>query len=132
SALLVRVSNGALFVFASSEGPAMGVFFFFITTGLATPVLFGYGHRNLGILLVLPPYAIAMAAYFARPLSRPMVEVTDEYTRIGFVTNFTAAYFVAALVLSFSTQLHHDTETDLRTSEQSLRLTSQELKRSRE
>ncbi len=132
SALLVIVSNGVLFVFAASEGPSMGVFFFFITAGLATLVLFGYSNRNLAMLLALASYGIAMAAYFGRPQILPVAEVTEEYTSISFVTNFTTAYFVAALVLYFSIQLHHDTETDLRTSEQSLRLTSQELKRSRE
>lgn len=132
SALLVLVSNGVLFIFAASEGPSMGVFFFFITIGLATLVLFGYSNRNVGIVLALISYGIAMVAYFGRPQILPVVAVTEEYTSISFVTNFTTAYFVAALVLYFSIQLHHDTETDLRNSEQSLRLTSQELKRSRE
>lgn len=132
SALLVLVSNGILFIFAASEGPSMGVFFFFITIGLATLVLFGYSNRNVGIVLALISYGIAMVAYFGRPQILPVVAVTEEYTSISFVTNFTTAYFVAALVLYFSIQLHHDTETDLRNSEQSLRLTSQELKRSRE
>lgn len=132
SALLILISNGVIYVFAASEGPSMGIFFFFITTGLATLVLFGYNHRNLGVVLALVSYFIAMAAYFVKVEIVPQAELTETYQTVNFVTNFTTAYLVAVLVTYFSIQLHHDTESDLRTSEQSLLLTSQELKRSRE
>src|SRR5690606_13639635 len=132
SALLILISNGVIYVFAASEGPSMGIFFFFITTGLATLVLFGYNHRNLGVILALVSYFIALAAYFMRVQIIPQTELTETYQSINFITNFTTAYLVAVLVTYFSIQLHHDTESDLRTSEQSLLLTSQELKRSRE
>lgn len=132
SALLILISNGVIYVFAASEGPSMGIFFFFITTGLATLVLFGYNHRNLGVLLALVSYGIALAAYLVRVQIVPQTDLPEEYQTINFVTNFTMAYVIAILVTYFSIQLHHDTESDLRTSEQSLLLTSQELKRSRE
>jgi PAS domain S-box-containing protein len=132
SFLLILASNGVIFVFASSEGPSLGVYFFFITTGLATLVLLGYKHRNFGLALALMSYLIAMAAYFGRFQITPLIEYAEEYKALNFVTNFTTAYLVAVLITYFSIQIHHDTESDLRTSEQSLLLTSQELKRSRE
>lgn len=132
SALLILMSNGVIYVFAASEGPSMGIYFFFITTGLATLVLFGYNHRNLGVALALVSYFVALAAYFGRVEIVPQTELSEEYQTINFVTNFTTAYVVAVLVTYISIQLHHDTESDLRTSEQSLLLTSQELKSSRE
>lgn len=132
SALLILISNGVIYVFAASEGPSMGIFFFFITVGLATLVLFGYNHRNLGVILALVSYFIGLVAYFVKVQIVPQTELTETYQTINFVTNFTTAYLVAVLVTYFSIQLHHDTESDLRTSEQSLLLTSQELKKSRE
>ncbi len=132
SALLILMSNGVIYVFAASEGPSMGIYFFFITTGLATLVLFGYNHRNLGVALALASYFVALAAYFGRVEIVPQTDLSEDYQTINFVTNFTTAYLVAVLVTYFSIQLHHDTESDLRTSEQSLLLTSQELKSSRE
>lgn len=130
--LLIVLSNGVIYVFASSEDPGSGNFFFFLSTGLGTLVLFGYNHRNLGFILVLMSYVIALVAYLWHFQIKPYVEYSDEYMRINFLTNFTTAYLVAILITHFSIQLHHDTEADLRTSEQSLLLTSQELKRSRE
>jgi PAS domain S-box-containing protein len=130
--LLIILSNGVIYVFASSEDPSSGNFFFFLTTGLGTLVLFGYNHRNLGFILVLMSYLIALLAYIGHFQIKPYVEFSEEYLRINFLTNFTTAYLVAILITHFSIQLHHDTEADLRTSEQSLLLTSQELKRSRE
>src|SRR3970040_665637 len=84
SFLLILASNGVIFVFASSEGPSLGVYFFFITTGLATLVLLGYKHRNFGLVLALMSYLIAMAAYFGRFQITPLIEYAEEYKALNF------------------------------------------------
>lgn len=132
SITLIFLSNGVIYLFASSEHPAGGVFFFFLTTGLATLVLFGYRNRSLAFILVCASYLLALVAYLGLFPARDYQDYSDEYLRINFLANFTISYLVSILIIHFSIQLHHDIEANLRISEQSLLLTSEELKRSRE
>jgi PAS domain S-box-containing protein len=132
SITLILLSNGVIYIFASSESAAGGVFFFFLTTGLCTLVLFGYRNRSLAFLLVGVSYVIALIAYLGFLPARSFNDYGDQYTQINFIANFTISYLVSILMIHFSIQLHHDIEANLRTSEQSLLLTSEELKRSRE
>lgn len=132
SITLIFLSNGVIYLFASSENPAGGIFFFFLTTGLGTLVLFGYRNRSLAFVLVCISYLIALVAYLGLFPARDYNDYSEEYIRINFLANFTISYLVSILIIHFSIQLHHDIEANLRISEQSLLLTSEELKRSRE
>lgn len=132
SITLILLSNGIIYLFASSESAASGVFFFFLAIGLSTLVLFGYKNRNLGFLLAGVSYALAITAYLGILPLRAYVDYSTEYIKINFIASLTIAYLVSILTIYFSIQLHHDIEANLRTSEQSLLLTSEELKRSRE
>jgi len=132
SITLILLSNGIIYLFASSESAASGVFFFFLATGLCTLVLFGYKNRNLGFLLAGVSYVLAITAYLGILPIRAYVDYSAEYIKINFIASLTIAYLISILTIYFSIQLHHDIEANLRTSEQSLLLTSEELKRSRE
>lgn len=129
---LILLSNGITYIFSSSEHLSSGDFFFFLVTGLGTMVLFGYNNRHLGFLLTAVSFLIAVIAFSGVLPFRSFITYTDEYLRLSFITNFTLSYLMAILIIYFSIQLHQDTETNLRTSEQSLLLTSEELKHSRE
>ncbi len=130
--LLVLYSNTIIYVFASSEGSVTGVFSFLITTGFCTLVLFGYRHRNLGFILVIATYLVGVVALSGWWPVMHVVDLPTSYVELNFLINFSIAFFVAILITNFTIQLHHDVERDFRTSEQSLILTSKELKHSRE
>lgn len=129
---LLLLSNGFIYIFASSETTASGIFSFFIATGLITLVLFGYRNRKIAILFSLVTYGFALVAYSGWLPARAYSNLPDQFVQISFLINFSIAFLVAIMVTNFAIQLHHDIEHNLRLSEQSLLLTSKELNVSRE
>lgn len=132
SLVLIVMMNGVTYVFASSEGFSTGTFFYFITTGFGALVLFGFSKRWIGYVFAGVSFGLALLAYIGDYSVMPSASFSEEYIRISFVTNFIVAFSVSILIIYFLIELHHDVESYLRQSEQNLRITSDELKQSRE
>lgn len=130
--VLMIMSNGLVYVFASSEDPAGGTFFYFLTIGLGAMVLFGFKRRKAGYFFAGVSVILALIAYLADLPVMPPRPLTSEYIRVNFVTNFCLAFAVSALIIYFLIELHHDIESYLKASKYDLIKVSEELKQSRE
>lgn len=132
SLVLLVMVNGITYVFASTDSFGIGTYFYFVTAGFGAMVLFGFSKRWVGYLFSAISFGLALLAYTGEYPAIPFIEMSEEYVKINFITNFIVAFVVSVLIIYFLIELHHDIESYLRQSEQNLRHTTDELKQSRE
>ena len=128
--LAILASNFIIYLFASSEPPASGVYIFFLPISLAAMALFTYKDWYLGFGCVLLSLLLFLASYTLDFSILPKIEGTDSTDELYFKINFVVAIIVSVLVVYFLINLNHHAEKSLRENESRLMHLTEELKQS--
>jgi len=128
--LAILASNFIIYLFASSEPPASGVYIFFLPISLAAMALFTYKDWYLGFGCVLLSLLLFLSSYTLDFSILPKIEGTDSTDELYFIINFVVAIIVSVLVVYFLINLNHHAEKSLRENESRLMHLTEELKQS--
>ncbi len=129
--LLVTI-NTVVFLFAEADIPSGGVFFFFIASSLTGLVMIGYYNAAVGFLFALLPIVLGYAAYLLDLGILPHPSTDPDLIKINFIANFTIGILVSILCVHFLMNRNKEAERFLLQSEQHLKKTSDDLRRSEE
>ncbi|MBX2944708.1 MAG: HAMP domain-containing histidine kinase [Cyclobacteriaceae bacterium] len=128
--LVIIASNFIIYLFASSEPEASGVYIFFLPVSLAAMALFTYSDWYLGLACVLLSFALFLLAYLSDFSILTKVEEIDATDELYFLINFTVALTTSVLVVYFLLNLNYHAEKSLRENESRLVQLTEELKQS--
>ncbi|MBL7843887.1 MAG: HAMP domain-containing histidine kinase [Cyclobacteriaceae bacterium] len=128
--LCILLSNFIIYLFASSEPAASGVYIFFLPVSLAAMALFTYKDWYLGLGCVLISLVLFLLSYLSEFSILPKIEGVDATDELYFLINFTVALTVSVLIVYFLINLNHHAEKSLRENESRLMNLTAELKQS--
>lgn len=128
--LVIIASNFIIYLFASSEPEASGVYIFFLPVSLAAMALFTYSDWYLGLACVLLSFALFLLAYLSDFSILTKVEEIDATDDLYFLINFAVALTTSVLVVYFLINLNYHAEKSLRKNESRLVQLTEELKQS--
>lgn len=128
--LSILLSNFIIYLFASSEPEASGVYIFFLPVSLAAMALFTYKDWYLGLGCVLISFVLFLLAFSLEFSILPKIEGVDATDELYFLINFTVALTVSVLIVYFLINLNHHAEKSLRENESRLMQLTEELKQS--
>ncbi len=126
--LAILLSNFIIYLFASSEPPASGVYIFFLPIALAAMALFTYNDWYLGFGCVLLSLVLFLLSYVVDFSLLPKIEGTDSTDELYFLINFVVAITVSVLIVYFLINLNYHAEKSLRENESRLTHLTEELK----
>lgn len=130
--LLLVVANLVLFVFADSDSPLSGVFFFFIGLSLVGLILLYETNRKVAYVTSIIPLFSGILAFVTDLKVLPNPAYPDSIIVINFIVNFILGTTVSVLITDFLIRGNYASETLLKDSERFLKDTTDELMRSRE
>lgn len=128
--LVIIASNFIIYLFASSEPEASGVYIFFLPVSLAAMALFTYSDWYLGLACVLLSFALFLLAYLSDFSILTKIEEIDATDDLYFLINFAVALTTSVLVVYFLINLNYHAEKSLRENESRLVQLTEELKQS--
>jgi PAS domain S-box-containing protein len=131
--LIIILSNVFVFLFADSDDPYGGVFFYFTGTGLTALILFSYTKRIWGITGVLCSLGLGLLAFTTDFNFIPTpVYLDDSVIKISFLYNFILGTVTCSSIVYFLIKENHQSENELQKQKQQLVQTTEELSRSKE
>ena len=130
--LLLITINSLVFLFADTDPPEGGTYFFFLTCSLTGLVLGGYYHRIAGVAFALLPMVIGIIGLQTDlPLvSTPVYE--KSVLEVNFVVNFVISIAANIFIIYFLINRNTESESSLRESEKNLIQIATDLEVSRE
>lgn len=130
--LLLVIINSLVFLFADTDPPEGGTYFFFLTCSLTGLVLGGYYHRTAGVAFALLPMMIGIIGLQTNlTLVTPPV-YAKEVLEVNFLVNFIIAIAANIFIIYFLINRNTESETSLRDSEKHLLKIASDLEMSRE
>ncbi len=132
TATVVFMATGSVvvYVMASNDVLRTGVYLYLILLMLGAFALFGYSHIRWAVafsVLTLVQFTLAYV-YDFRPVSLQM-SLSAEAAEFSIVNNFFIAFVTCAVFFYFVLHLNHTTEQQLRSKNQLLQKTNEELDR---
>lgn len=132
NSLMIIFSNFIVFIFADADSPMDGLFFYFIGTGLAGLILFGYNQRGWGLAFVALSVVLGVIAFLYDYHLVPPPRLDPMGLKISFVASFIVGNLTCAFIVYFLILENHHSEKVLEENQKQLLQTAQELKDSKE
>ena len=127
--LFLSLLNAIVFLFASNDGYRVGIYMFFVITGITSIALFGHKDRPLAFSFALLSTILFFLSYWGNFTILPKRVFTDEYVQISFATNFVIAIVTGIALLYFLIDVSHFTEKEILLKNELLGKTNKELDR---
>jgi signal transduction histidine kinase len=125
--LLTVTGNMVVFIFASSEPIATGVYMYFATISLGALVIFGYEERYKAIPFVILSTTLFFLSMTYRFSLIPDELFTEEYTRLNLLFNFLGSGWASVCIIFFLLSINHRWEAALEKNEKELKQKNIEL-----
>lgn len=125
SVIFLVTINFIIFLFASSDPYRTGIYIFFIASSLSAFALFGYRQIKLAVFFSCVSLLLFILSYGFEWRLLPVMDYSEKYITINFITNFIVALITSMLIVYFLIN------TNFR-SEAALTRTTDELQKSRE
>lgn len=119
--LLTVTVNAVVFIFASSEPIATGVYMYFATISLGALVIFGFEERYKAIPFVILSTALFFLSMTYRFSFIPEEVFTEEYTRLNLLFNFLGSGWASICIIFFLLSINHRWEAALEKNEKELK-----------
>ena len=130
-AILITI-NSLVFLFADVDHPYGGVYFFFLSSSLTGLILFNQYHWIIGVFFASLPIMLGYAAFASDFDLIPRPICVGNMVQINFLANFTIGCLSSIFIVQFLRRLNRESEHSLMASEEHIRKTSEDLKRSEE
>ena len=130
--VLLITANLTVYLFASVDNPAGGVYFFFVTTSATALVVSNQINRKLGLTFVGVSLALAALAYFGSygsPIPSPLQD--ENYVKVSFATNFTLGLLSCVAIILFIMKRNRESENSLLANQEKLEALTIELEKSK-
>lgn len=119
--LLTVTVNAVVFIFASSEPIATGVYMYFATISLGALVIFGFEERYKAIPFVILSTVLFFLSMTYRFSFIPEDVFTEDYTRLNLLFNFLGSGWASICIIFFLLSINHRWEAALEKNEKELK-----------